>query len=294
VQAVGRTLAAWDRADDLVLVDQRRYAAVRGATSVRGGAMHGWFEIDGTHLDLDEISGYYVRPYPPVEQEAGWVAPNQVAALDALLLALAEHAPSHIAVVNRPSAMAGNDSKPSQTATIAAGWFAVPPTVVTNDRTVAQSFWDEHADVVYKSTSGVRSIAARLTPAHRARFDRLSTCPTQFQAYVPGVDHRVHVVGDEVFTVRIETRAVDYRYAARESEARTMAAAVLPADVAQRCIDLSRHLGLRLTGIDLRRTPAGEWYCFEVNTSPAFSWFADHTGLPIAEAVTSLLLKGDS
>jgi D-alanine-D-alanine ligase-like ATP-grasp enzyme len=28
-----------------------------------------------------------------------------------------------------------------------------------------------------------------------------------------------------------------------------------------------------VAGIDLRRTPSGEWYCFEVNPSPAYSWF---------------------
>jgi glutathione synthase/RimK-type ligase-like ATP-grasp enzyme len=255
--------------------------------------MQGWFEVDGLRVDLDDVTGYYLRPYPPVEQQAGPMAPEQVAALDTLLLAVAEHAPSRITVLNRPSAMACNASKPAQTATIGAGWFAVPPTVVTNDWTVAQAFWDEHQDVVYKSTSGVRSIAARLTPAHRDRFGRLSTCPTQFQAYIPGVDHRVHVVGQQVFTVRIETRALDYRYAARENEPRVMAPAELPDDIAQRCIDLTSYLRLGLTGIDLRQTPDGEWYCFEVNTSPAFSWFEDHTALPIAAAVTTLLLNGD-
>ncbi|HYX61651.1 MAG TPA: hypothetical protein VE888_21875, partial [Streptosporangiaceae bacterium] len=38
--------------------------------------------------------------------------------------------------------------------------------------------------------------------------------------------------------------------------------------------------------------PDGDWYCFEVNTAPAFSWFQDHTGQPIADAVAALLQHG--
>ncbi len=137
---------------------------------------------------------------------------------------------------------------------IAAGWFPIPPMVVTNERSVAEAFWAEHGDVVYKSTSAVRSIAARLTPAHRARLDRLGTCPTQFQGYVPGVDYRVHVVGDDVFTVQVRSQAVDYHYAAREGVPRVMAAATLPDALAVRCVDLTQHLGLAVSGIDLRQT----------------------------------------
>ena len=73
---------------------------------------------------------------------------------------------------------------------------------------------------------------------------------------------------------------------------RTMAAAHLPAHVADRCHHATRELGLLLAGIDLRQTSDGDWYCFEVNTAPAFSWFQDHTGQPIADAVASLLQHG--
>jgi glutathione synthase/RimK-type ligase-like ATP-grasp enzyme len=49
--------------------------------------------------------------------------------------------------------------------------------------------------------------------------------------------------------------------------------------------------GMRLTvaGVDLRWAPGGAWYCFEVNPSPAFSYFAQATGQPIARAIARLL-----
>lgn len=71
-----------------------------------------------------------------------------------------------------------------------------------------------------------------------------------------------------------------------------MEPSALPDDVADRCRTATHRLGLLVSGIDLRRTPDGRWFCFEINTSPAFSWFSDHTGQPIAEAVAALLDEG--
>ena len=51
-------------------------------------------------------------------------------------------------------------------------------------------------------------------------------------------------------------------------------------------------MGLFVAGIDLRRTPSGEWCCFEVNPSPAFTFYQESTGQPIAAAIASLLISG--
>ena len=53
-------------------------------------------------------------------------------------------------------------------------------------------------------------------------------------------------------------------------------------------------LGLVLSGIDLRRTPAGDYYCFEVNPSPGFIFYERATGQPISEAVALLLRREES
>ena len=44
-----------------------------------------------------------------------------------------------------------------------------------------------------------------------------------------------------------------------------------------------------LAALDLRRTPDGEWYCFEVNPSPGFTYYESNTGQPIAAAIAGLL-----
>ena len=56
------------------------------------------------------------------------------------------------------------------------------------------------------------------------------------------------------------------------------------------CIALSKALGLAFTGIGLRITPDGEVYCFEVNPSPAYSYYEANTGQPISTALARYLI----
>jgi glutathione synthase/RimK-type ligase-like ATP-grasp enzyme len=281
------------RAKEFFLLDQSRYAEVRGDLQIQEGCLNGWLENINQRIGFDDLTGIYIRPYPPPRQADGRQAPADfIFAVDRLVLSLAEIVRPWTAVVNKPSAMASNDSKPTQSILIAACGFRTPETIVTNERQVAETFLDKHGIVVYKSISGIRSIVSTLTNGQRDRLERVATCPTQFQEFIPGEDYRVHVVAGQVFATRVVTDAVDYRYASRMGQKREMEAAELPEEVADRCVHMTDQLDLLVSGIDLRLTPEGEWYCFEVNTSPAFSWFEDQTGQPIASAVANVLLEG--
>jgi glutathione synthase/RimK-type ligase-like ATP-grasp enzyme len=186
-------------------------------------------------------------------------------------------------VLNRPSAMLSNGSKPYQSGLIERYGFAVPETLLTTDPEAVRAFRAVHGDVIYKSISGTRSIVTRLTDAHDARLDLVQWCPTQFQRFVDGIDYRVHVVGSRVFAARIRSDAVDYRYGASSIEACT-----LPDDVSDRCLRLAAALDLGLAGIDLRRDAEGRWFCFEVNPAPGYSSF-EVAGQRIGLAIAALL-----
>ena len=189
-------------------------------------------------------------------------------------------------VVNRPAAMMANGSKPYQASWIKSLGFQIPGTLITTDPGCALEFWKRHEKVIYKSLSGIRSIVACLSEEHLPRWGDISSCPTQFQEYIPGADYRVHVVGEEVFACRILSTADDYRYSPEQVD---LQACELPSEVAARSRALAASMGLPVAGIDLRCTPQGDWYCFEVNPSPAFTYFQDHTGQPMAEAIARLL-----
>ena len=94
-------------------------------------------------------------------------------------------------------------------------------------------------------------------------------------------------MGREVFASQVSAPVDDYRYPG-EHEVQVRPCAV-PSDVARRCLRLARSLGLPLAGIDLRCTPDGEWYCFEVNPSPGFAYYERATGQPISQAIACLL-----
>ena len=194
-----------------------------------------------------------------------------------------------IRVVNRPQAMASNASKPFQARVIQRAGFLTPPTLVTNNPASVKDFQRLHGRIIYKSISSVRSIVRELLPADLGTLERIRNLPTQFQAYIDGVNVRVHVVDREVHATEVKSDAVDYRYATADGVAMQMQPTTLPDPVGRRCVGLSVQLGLAMTGIDLKRTPDGDWYCFEVNPSPGYSYYQQDTGQPIADSVVRFI-----
>ncbi|MGV1009714.1 MAG: ATP-grasp domain-containing protein [Dermatophilaceae bacterium] len=185
-------------------------------------------------------------------------------------------------VINRPRAAATNSSKPLQARLMEDAGLRTPESLITNDRTALSEFLAAHGAVVYKSTSGVRATVSLVNRDDRDRWDRLATCPTYFQRYLDGDDVRVHVVGDRIFASRVHTAAVDYR---RPGDATVdIAVTCLPADVAAGCVRVNAALGLLVSGIDLRHTSDGSWYAFEVNPSPAFTYYPQDDEVAVAVA----------
>jgi glutathione synthase/RimK-type ligase-like ATP-grasp enzyme len=256
-----------------------------------GPRVRGSVQTRSETIPLESVTAAYVRPYDSrrLAEDAGarrgdatW---RHALAVDDALASWSELTPA--LVVNRLGAMAGNSSKPYQLQQIARLGFRVPDTLVTTDPRQARAFWQRHGAVVYKSVSGVRSRVARLRPRDRARLSDVATCPTQFQEFVEGRDHRVHVVDGEVFASTVACDADDYRYArGRPVEIR---ACTLPPEMEDRCRELASALDLPVAGIDLRRRADGAWYCFEVNPSPAFVFYEEATQQPIADAIARLL-----
>jgi glutathione synthase/RimK-type ligase-like ATP-grasp enzyme len=162
-----------------------------------------------------------------------------------------------------------------------------------------RAFRAQHKRFIYKSISGIRSIVHTLEDMDDQRLEHIRWCPTQFQVFVEGTNVRVHTIGSAVFATAIHTQATDYRYAQRQGSHAELQAIDLPDDLAARCLSLAQALSLDFAGIDLKITPDYQVYCFEVNPSPAFSYYEAHTGQPIAEAVARYLSgktiqKGDS
>jgi hypothetical protein len=280
-----------------VCFSQRNFASTAMHFEVSNGALTGELRIDGRAYRLESFFGVYTRlmddQYLP---ELRGQPPNsplraRARALHDTLMRWYEIAPAR--VVNRTAPMGSNFSKPYQAQIIVQHGFRTPETLITNNPGLVRDFHARHGKLIYKSISGVRSIVHTMAPEDWARIERIRWCPVQFQAFVEGRNVRVHTVGEAVFATAVVTDAADYRYAAREvGTAAELQAVELSDELAAQCLRLAHTLELPFAGIDLKITPDDEVYCFEVNPSPAYSYYESHTGQPISAALASYLAGG--
>jgi glutathione synthase/RimK-type ligase-like ATP-grasp enzyme len=275
-----------------LLFNQRRYADAHLDFNVQDGQISGRLNLQGKEFPLDAFSGVYNRmiddrSLPEIRDlPADHNDRLQCRRLHDALLQWIEITP--VRVINRMAAMASNSSKPFQMQLIRKHGFATPETLITNDPELARQFYHQHGQVIYKSASGVRSIVASFKPEDFARLERIRWCPIQFQVQMMGDNLRVHVIGEQVYATKIQTGAVDYRYAGRQGSSAELEAVELDLELARRCVRMVRSMGLAFAGIDLMLTDE-DIYCFEVNPNPGFSYYENITGQPIARAVAEYL-----
>ena len=304
------TAALDDLEEPFILFNQRRAAEASLELSVHNGQVSGVFALKGQEYPLEAFGGIYNRMMDdrslPEVRDLPLEHPDRMHCrrLHDALLQWMEICPAR--VINRMAAMASNSSKPYQMQLIRQHGFSIPETLITNDPELVREFYRQHGQVIYKSASGVRSIVSSLRPEDFERLESIRWCPTMFQKQVMGENLRVHVIGEQVFATRIQTNAVDYRYAGRWARHTELQAVDIDAELAKRCITLACSLGLAFAGIDLMLTDepvsrsgddngidnGGRIYCFEVNPNPGFSYFEAHTGQPIAQAVADYLTGG--
>lgn len=194
-------------------------------------------------------------------------------------------------VVNKTAAMSSNASKPFQL-TLIQPYFKVPDTLITNSIADVTMFQKHYSALIYKSASSVRSIVKTVSAEQPDSLQSIRHCATLFQEQLLGTNYRVHVVGEEVFATRADASVVDYRYSHCEGKETNLLAVELHPAIRNKCVALAKELQLSFAGIDLFCTVEEEWYCFEVNPSPGFSYFEAATGQPIANAVARYLSKG--
>jgi hypothetical protein len=261
----------------------------------------GILKMDGKEYDLKKLAGIYIRMMdnyflPEMRNKVfnyiGESAANKSIVIHKQLLDWTEIASCRI--LNRPWDMISNLSKPYQSQLIAAAGFKIPPTCVTSNPDSVMKFQKKHGRLIFKSISSVRSIVKELDTSRSKTLQRIKYLPTQFQEKLNGENIRVHVVGDVLFATKIESPVIDYRYAGRENKECNLVPFELPKAIEKRCFMVSEKLNLPLCGIDLFRTAKDEYYCFEVNPSPGYSYYQQSTEQDIATAMVKWLEFGSA
>ncbi|MDZ5608643.1 hypothetical protein U2I54_16565 [Bacillus pseudomycoides] len=177
-------------------------------------------------------------------------------------------------VINRPSRLSLNSSKPLQMSAIAESSSMKVKSIPTFLSNVLTNIRTSHLDdTIVKSISSVRSEVVTLSDKRLLCGEDFLSCPIQMQPKVNGVCIRAHVCGEAVYAVCIDGDGVDYRY----GEKLSLTQVKLPQDVELWCVQTARREGLEFAGIDfIYKETSDLYWCLEINPCPGYSFFEQH------------------
>lgn len=261
-------IALGDDLDDVVIDGTRVCPAAVYVRNMGTGAMHA---ARGAEVDS------------AAERFQHWLVARERADVLTAMLSRWEH---HGVPVYNGLATSPRMTKPFQLALLKEAGLPVPATRWTNDPDQVRAF-AAAARVAYKPVSGgaaTRELASDdLVPS---RLELLSRSPVTFQSLLPGEDIRVYVLDGEVIAaIHIVSGALDFR-----GHEQRCVPIELPVAVRQQCIRAAQVIGLRFTGMDLKRDAAGTLRFLELNSSPMFLGFDARAGTDIAGCLAARLV----
>ncbi|MFC5626181.1 hypothetical protein [Algoriphagus winogradskyi] len=183
--------------------------------------------------------------------------------------------------------------------------FHVPETLITNNHQELQNFFnDQDKNVIIKPirqgrvemVDGFKNIFTNIIHADTIEsIHDFDLTPCIFQKHIlKQYELRITVVNDKVFTVKINSQSnqntsVDWRKGKS-----LLIPITLPAEIEFKCIELVKKLGLSFGAIDMIYDIDGRYIFLEINPNGQWAWIELETGLPISDAIISLLFtNGD-
>jgi glutathione synthase/RimK-type ligase-like ATP-grasp enzyme len=236
------------------------------------------------------------------------VKPYALSALHSQAFALMNAFPDALWISDYYAMLCASD-KPLQLRLAAQLGFLVPDTLVTSDQAAAKQFIAAHMSCIIKPLFSFRPAAEDphthfftqyVSADNPPNLTNLHLFPVILQAAIePVCDVRVTVVGDAVFPARIYTKGADndprlrdWRIANFEGKLHIEAYDHFPSNVAKRCVQLVKKLGLRYGAIDFVLDTQNRLWFLEINPNGQWAFIEVHASLPIGKAVATLLSRG--
>ncbi len=181
----------------------------------------------------------------------------------------------------------------------------IPNTLVTNDATELEAFYEAHPQgIITKMQSsfaiyqdGVESVVFtnRVEAAHLEEKESLQISPMKFQESIEKqLELRVTIVGDQLFTYAIDSQQLKGAHTDWRREGANFIDQwkpySLPVTVESQMLQLMDELGLNYGAADLILTPEDEYVFLEVNPVGEFFWLDKLSGGQIASAIADLLV----
>lgn len=206
--------------------------------------------------------------------------------------------------VDRYSTVRRASQKPLQLSIARQLGLTIPPTLISNDAAAVRAFAAEHGDLVFKPVSDIaigdeypvrRVWTNRLSAEELDSLEGLNLSPMIFQQEIPKqIEIRATIIGREIFCAAVDPAAVgaddDWR---KQGEAllERWFEYELPEPIRDRLLAMMDRLRLHYGAADLILTPTGELVFLEINPCGELCWLDQNTGLPLGEAMTSLLMS---
>ncbi|MEW6431240.1 MAG: hypothetical protein AB1730_06995 [Myxococcota bacterium] len=297
VHAVARELRALGAEDVLIRDDALEnglpLSSLDGRMTYRG-------------MDVEDLGGFYLRsipaPYAPyLEQDDELVlyddwftrymqSRERASFAVAWLLSLQARG---VRVVNAPHAASVLQYKPFQLDALRRVGARVPRTLISNDPDAVRAFHAELKDVIFKPLMG-GALTRLLDTETLDALEAVRASPVIFQERIAGDDLRVMLAGGEVVSsvaIRTPEQHLDFRGdPAYQGGDAAYEEVTLPDDVQRFCREAASTCGLLFAGIDIKRTPGGEWVFLELNSSPIYLDVELKLGHPISRAVAELVV----
>ncbi len=213
---------------------------------------------------------------------------------DTLLSLLLMYEQAGVPVYNPSSASIISRRKPYQLSILRKTGCPLPETLITNDYQAVKKFIKKHQDIILKPASGG---ALTLTPEqiNEEILKKVREVPAIFQQRIRGDDIRVMVLNGKVISaakINVPDDTLDFRGNEQYQQGYISYSEIqLPDKIKHLCRQLTRNLGLRIGGIDLKHTKDNEFYFLECNSSPIYLDVEIKLGHPISQTICNALLS---
>ena len=203
--------------------------------------------------------------------------------------------------------------KPLQHNVAAAIGFRLPETLFTSRAEAAQQFIDNHKATVIKviahtfplsdpnAKEAATLFSRKVSKGKKLDLSGLHVAPTIFQEAIDtDFDIRVTVVGDKVFAASVRlnhkpsgdyAKMLDWRVG-HYSGSLDIQPYNLPKDIAEKCVEHAKRLGLEFSAIDLIMDKRKNIWFIENNPNGQWAFVEHETGQPIGKALAELLERG--
>jgi len=181
----------------------------------------------------------------------------------------------------------------------------IPKSLITNNPQDVIDFFKEcNGQVAIKplsppavaTTDGVCGLYThKIEKKDLLQIDFVKYAPCFLQEYIPKkTELRITVVGDKIFACEIESQVnEDSKYDWRKSnEVLSLPHRLikLPFDIENKCMKLTKKLGILFGAIDIIKTPNDQYVFLEINPNGQWLWIEELTGAKISSAIADLLV----